>query len=139
MIKRVYVDTSVVGGKFDKEFTLLTTPFWNAVFNRKMTIIVSDILEKELEGAPIQIYEFFTQLPESQIEHVVSTDESDNLAKKYIAEYVVGRSSENDCKHIALATINHADCLVSWNFKHIVNINRIRGYNGVNMLLAIQP
>ena len=38
-----------------------------------------------------------------------------------------------DCIHIALATIFHADYLVSWNFKHIVNVNRIRGYNSVNI------
>jgi hypothetical protein len=35
--------------------------------------------------------------------------------------------------HIALATIHNADVLVSWNFKHIVNVNRIRGYNTVNL------
>ncbi|MDR2706043.1 MAG: PIN domain-containing protein, partial [Planctomycetaceae bacterium] len=122
MVQRVYVDTSVVGGKFDKEFALLTTPFWNAVFNGKITILVSDILEKELEDSPVQVSEFFMQLQKLQIERVVSTEESDHLAKKYIAENVVGRSSENDCKHIALATIHRVDCLVSWNFKHIVNI-----------------
>ena len=35
--------------------------------------------------------------------------------------------------HIALATIHHADYLISWNFKHIVNVQRIRGYNIINM------
>ena len=38
--------------------------------------------------------------------------------------------------HIALATINKVDILVSWNFKHIVNIGRIRGYNSVNLKLG---
>lgn len=38
-----------------------------------------------------------------------------------------------DCLHIAIATINHADFLVSWNFKHIVNVQRIRGYNSINI------
>ena len=37
------------------------------------------------------------------------------------------------CLHIALATINNADYLISWNFKHIVNVQRIRGYNSVNI------
>ena len=35
-------------------------------------------------------------------------------------------------RHIALATINKADVLASWNFKHIVNLERIRGYNSIN-------
>jgi hypothetical protein len=52
---------------------------------------------------------------------------------RYIAEKVVGRTSLADCQHIAIATINNADILASWNFKHIVNLNRIRGYNSVNL------
>ena len=55
------------------------------------------------------------------------------LAAAYISENVVGQTSFADCLHIALATINKADLLVSWNFKHIVNIERIRGYNSVNI------
>jgi len=56
------------------------------------------------------------------------------LANTYISENVVGKTSRTDCMHIAVATISNVDILVSWNFKHIVNINRIRGYNGINML-----
>jgi hypothetical protein len=51
----------------------------------------------------------------------------------YITEKVVGKTSYADCLHIALATINRADFLVSWNFKHIVNIERIKGYNSINI------
>jgi len=51
----------------------------------------------------------------------------------YIYENVVGKTSRDDCFHIALATIHKADVLVSWNFKHIVNVIIIRGYNAVNM------
>ncbi|MCL2005447.1 MAG: hypothetical protein FWG73_04705 [Planctomycetaceae bacterium] len=89
-----------------------------------------------MSDAPQYIRDFFAALPASQIERVVSTDESDTLAERYIAEGVVGASSLDDCKHIAIATIHRADVLVSWNFKHIVNINRIRGYNSVNMRLG---
>lgn len=55
------------------------------------------------------------------------------LADSYISEGVVGKTSREDCFHIALATIHKADILVSWNFKHIVNVLRIRGYNAVNL------
>jgi hypothetical protein len=55
------------------------------------------------------------------------------LADKYISENVVGKTSRDDCIHIALATLNRADVLISWNFKHIVNLQRIRGYNSVNL------
>ena len=55
------------------------------------------------------------------------------MALKYIDEKVVRKTSYTDCLHIALATIYQADLLVSWNFKHIVNIERIRGYNSINI------
>ncbi len=35
--------------------------------------------------------------------------------------------------HIATATISKVDILVSWNFKHIVNVFRIRDYNSINL------
>ena len=50
----------------------------------------------------------------------------------YVKENVVGQTSIEDCRHIAIATLNNADILASWNFKHIVNVSRIRGYNAVN-------
>jgi len=66
-------------------------------------------------------------------EFIETTDEVVDLATEYISEKVVGQTSYADCLHIALATINRADFLVSWNFKHIVNIERIRGYNSINI------
>jgi hypothetical protein len=66
-------------------------------------------------------------------EFIDITKESVDLATEYITEKVVGPTSFADCLHIALATINRADFLVSWNFKHIVNLERIRGYNSINI------
>jgi predicted nucleic acid-binding protein len=132
-IKRVYVDSSAVGGKFNTRLAEQTAPFWNAVQRGEIVVILSDVLDGELEKAPARARDFINSLSKSQTERVVSTDESDNLAEHYIAENVVGITSLDDCKHIALATIAKADVLVSWNFKHIVNVDRIRGYNSINM------
>ena len=38
-----------------------------------------------------------------------------------------------DAEHIAIATVEKVDIVVSWNFKHIVNIHKIRGFNSVNL------
>ncbi len=72
-------------------------------------------------------------------EYLETTTEVVELATAYIAEKVVGRTSYADCLHIALATMNKADFLVSWNFKHIVNIDRIRGYNSINIRNGYKP
>jgi hypothetical protein len=66
-------------------------------------------------------------------EPILLTEEAKELADKYINENVVGRTSLDDCRHIAMATIHKVDVLASWNFKHIVNLTRIRGYNAVNL------
>ena len=135
-IKRIYIDSTVVGGKFNKRLAEQTKPFWNAFDRGEIIVIVSDVLEDELENAPERANNFYDSLPKSQIERFVSTPESDSLAKQYIAEGVIDKSSLDDCRHIAVATLANADVLVSWNFKHIVNDDRIRGYNSVNMKLG---
>lgn len=73
-----------------------------------------------------------------QFERIELTEEAVKLANTYIEEKVVGKTSLEDCRHIALATIHKVDVLASWNFKHIVNLERIKGYNSVNLRLGYQ-
>ena len=134
IINRIYVDASVIYGAPTKEFSQDSKVFWDAVRNSEIVLIVSDVLADEIKLAPAYVRTIFATLPESQIERIVSTDESNGLAAQYIAEEVVGPSSLNDCKHIALATLAYADVLVSWNFKHM--IYRRAGYNDVNEKLG---
>ena len=61
---------------------------------------------------------------------------SKGLAETYLKEGVVSEKSRVDAQHIAIATINRVDVLVSWNFKHIVNLERIHGYNSSNLRLG---
>ncbi|GHT22880.1 hypothetical protein AGMMS4957_13670 [Bacteroidia bacterium] len=136
MKQRIYIDTSVVGGYFDKEFARDTVPFFESVMNGERIILISDLLNKELTDAPAFVRDLLATMPSDCVEYISSTTESDLLADKYIEAKVVGKTSRDDCHHIALATLCRADVLVSWNFKHIVNLTRINGYNGVNTLLG---
>src|SRR5271154_4870336 len=133
MIQRVYIDTSVIGGYFDEEFEFYTKLFFERVAQGKFKIIVSDILTTELKGAPDEVITFYKSVLPTHIEYVQQTEDSIRLGEKYLTEGVVGKTSRLDCRHIALVTLINADILVSWNFKHIVNITRIRGYNSVNV------
>ena len=136
MKQRIYVDTSVIGGYFDKEFEEATQQFFELVKTGEIILVYSEILEDELIDAPEHVRNFFYNLPGSQCELVELTEEANQLADKYITEKVVGKTSLSDCLHIAIATLNRVDILASWNFKHIVNIGRIRGYNAVNLKLG---
>ena len=131
MIKTVFIDTSVFGGFFDTEFSADTIPFFDNLKKQGTEIIVSEILEIEIYRAPDFVIDFYESL--MNLRKVELTDEAMNLAQKYIDEKVVGKTSLADCQHIAIATTNNVDVLVSWNFKHIVNLQRIRGYNSINL------
>ncbi len=133
MKPRIYIDTSVFGGYFDEEFAENTIALFDRIRNNEFTLLFSTVTQDELENAPRKVKELVIGLKAENTEFLDITDEVVDLAKEYIAEKVVGRTSFADCLHIAIATINRADFLVSWNFKHIVNIERIRGYNSINI------
>jgi len=132
----LYVDTSVIGGYFDIEFEKETRTLFDNIESQKYDIMYSSVTEDELLNAPEQVKNLLETIPNLLIKRVSLTEEAVKLADTYISEGVVGKTSREDCFHIALATINKADILVSWNFKHIVNIFRIRGYNAVNLKLG---
>ncbi len=133
MKQRIYIDTSVFGGHFDEEFKEHTIPLFDRIRKGEFIILYSTVTQEELENAPENVIELVKGLKADLTEFIEITEEAVTLATEYITEKVVGRTSYADCLHIALATINRADFLVSWNFKHIVNIERIRGYNAINI------
>ena len=130
---RIYIDTSIVGGFFDEIFSTETRILFDRLNDGNTVFVVSDVLKKELLNAPPQVRDLLQQYDDSCFEHVETTTEAEVLADLYITEGVVGASCLEDCQHIAIATINKVDVLASWNFKHIVNLGRIRGYNAINM------
>ena len=138
MKQRIYVDTSVIGGVFDEEFSEDTKPLFEKINSGNIILVYSDITIGELKNSPEEVKNFLIKISEKHKEKLEITKETIYLADAYIKEQVVGKTSRADCIHIALATLNKIDILVSWNFKHIVNINRIRGYNSVNLKLGYQ-
>jgi predicted nucleic acid-binding protein len=136
MKQRIYIDTSVVGGYFDEEFKETTTKLFDRLNNNEIIFVVSDLLDLELLSAPQQVRQLLHNYSVDKYQRVELTEEAIKLADMYISEKVVGKTSLEDCRHIALATIHKVDVLASWNFKHIVNLDRIKGYNSVNMRLG---
>jgi predicted nucleic acid-binding protein len=135
-IQRIYLDTSVIGGYYDSEFEEDTRILFEKIKLEQFHVVLSDITEGELQEAPVMIRNLFIELSAGLATKIELTEEAVQLADTYLAEKVVGKTSRVDCFHIALATIHQVDILVSWNFKHIVNVQRIRGYNAVNMKLG---
>ncbi len=138
MKQRIYIDTSIVGGYFDEEFKEATIALFQRLENKEIVFLISDLLDLELINAPQRVSDLLHNYSADKFERVDLTEEAIKLADAYIAEGVVGKTSLEDCSHIALATINKLDVLASWNFKHIVNLDRIKGYNSVNLRLGYQ-
>ena len=130
---KIYLDTSVFGGYYDEEFEEFTKPLFDRIADNEFILLFSNLTQDELEPAPQQVRELVTHIKADSTQFLDTTDEVVELANEYILEGVVGETSYSDCLHIALATIHKADYLVSWNFKHIVNVQRIRGYNAINL------
>jgi hypothetical protein len=130
---RIYIDTSIVGGFFDSEFESETQLLFKRLFNKEVIFVISDLLDIELERAPESVKNLLYEYPDDVFERVSLTVEAKELGELYVKENVVGPTSIEDCYHIAIATINNVDVLASWNFKHIVNFTRIKGYNAVNL------
>ncbi|NQW77134.1 MAG: PIN domain-containing protein [Cytophagales bacterium] len=133
MKQKIYIDTSVFGGYFDEEFSNQTIPLFERIKNEEFILLYSSVTQGELENAPNYVKELVNTLKVNYTEYIDLSEDAIDLANEYISEKVVGLTSYADCLHIALATINRADYLVSWNFKHIVNIQRIIGCNAINI------
>jgi predicted nucleic acid-binding protein len=136
MEQRFYFDTSVFGGLFDVEFEEETALLFEKVNLGQIKCVFSNLTEYELTNAPEKVRHYFESIKDEFKEKVFVTPEGLKLARIYVEEKVVGETSLDDCIHIATATLSRVNMLVSWNFKHIVNIYRIRGYNSINLRLG---
>jgi len=133
---KVYIDTSVIGGYYDDEFSEITRLFFERIKKKELMIHLSEISRLELLPAPKQVKEVVYLIPEDCLINLEFTEDAQDLANHYIKEKILGKASLNDALHIAIATVNRLDVLVSWNFKHIVNLDKIRLFNAMNLKLG---
>lgn len=130
----IYLDTSVPSAYYDgekPERQELTKEFWQKI--KDYEVYVSELVKQELnqigdetlKGKMLKLIGDFKALK--------STDEVKKLTDKYIEEGVVPEKFESDVLHIAIATANGVDFLISWNFKHLVNVKTKRMVNLINV------
>ncbi|MFN8267553.1 MAG: PIN domain-containing protein [Chitinophagales bacterium] len=136
MQQRIYIDTSVIGGYYDTEFEVATKRLFNRIINKDFSIFFSEVNETELILAPKHIRDVKKLIPTDCLTFIEMNNEAETLAQTYISEKALGKASENDAYHIALSSVYRLDCLISWNFKHIVNFDKIKLFNSINMRLG---
>jgi hypothetical protein len=131
---RIYIDTSVVGGCRDQEFAEPSRALFEMARRGEITLLLSELLTKELTLAPAEVRAVVADVPPEQLEVVPLYPEAECLRDGYLQAGIVGPAAAEDAHHVALATVARADLILSWNFKHIVHVDKIRLFNAVNLM-----
>lgn len=135
---QIYVDTSVFGGCFDPEFATWSNALMSDFRAARLRLAVSDVTAAEVALAPEAIRDLFSELlPLSEFLEV--GQDALELLAAYEARSILGPRYRNDMLHIAVATVGKVDVVVSWNFKHIVRLDKIQLFNGINIELGYRP
>lgn len=135
---RVYVDTSVFGGCFDPEFAEWSNALMDDFRLGRCALVVSDVTVGEVAAAPEPVRELFSELLE-MADDLAVTDEALELLRAYESRGILAQRFRNDMLHVAIATVAEVDVVVSWNFRHIVRLDKIRLFNAVNLELGYKP
>lgn len=129
----IYADSSVIGGCEDREFSDTSLALWQRFVNGAHTLVLSAHTLRELVQAPAAVRARVDQVPTDHVLVLPDSEEAFSLADAYIQRGIVGPGSRSDALHVALATVGRADVIVSWNFRHIVNLGRIRLFHSANL------
>ena len=136
---KIYLDTSVIS-HLDAEDTPEkmqdTVDFWQELIRGQYIVTISDLTIAELSKCPepkrTLLFEHLSVIDYVEVQEI---SETITLADEYLKYGVLNPKSRDDCRHIAIATITGCKYIVSWNFKHFVNIKTINKVQAVNKLL----
>ncbi len=131
--QRIYIDTSVIGGCFDPEFSEWSNGLLKDFRNGTFQPLLSEVISAEIEEAPVNVQIIYAELISLKAELLTVDESALELADEYQRRNILTSNFYDDGLHIALATVSEADLLVSWNFKHIVRFDKIRLFNAVNI------
>ncbi len=110
--QRVYVDTSVFGGCFDREFAEWSVALMNDFRAGRYALVVSDVTASEIDIAPEEVRDLYDELVKSAEELTVDP-EALALLRAYETRGVLPPRYRADMPHIALAPVAEVDVLVS--------------------------
>ena len=146
---KLYLDTSIIShldAPDVPEKMEDTLQLWKQIRMEKYDVVLSEIVFNELDNCFEPKRSFLNKhLQQVQYTRVRFTDDMAVLTKKFLDSKVFTPKSIADCRHIAAALLSGCDAIVSWNFKHIVNINTIKGtkvitsQEGYNDIIICSP
>jgi len=133
---RIYIDTSVLGGCFDEEFSVWSNGLIRDFRAGRLIPVLSDVTAAEVREAPEAVQEVHREMLRLAGGVLPVTAAVVELVEAYRSRQILPAKFTADMRHIALATLAEVDALVSWNFKHIVRLEKIRLFNAANAELG---
>ncbi|MBM3860580.1 MAG: type II toxin-antitoxin system VapC family toxin [Verrucomicrobia bacterium] len=140
---RLYLDTSVINflhADDAPEKREATVKFFEQVVQGSESVFVSQLVLREIERTPDPARRamLLKAIRENRLGFlpVEPVTEVRELAKAYLQAGIIPARAEDDAVHVAIATVNEVDVLVSWNFKHLANVHRERRIAVVNESLG---
>ncbi len=135
---KVYLDTSVPNGYLDDknlERQRVTKEFWLKL--KEYQVFISEMVIEEIKATGgEERKQGLLKLVGDFVSLSSETSEIKTLAEEYVIRGVIPAKHIEDAIHIAIATVNSLDILVSWNFEHIVKLKTKREVNAINLLLG---
>jgi len=137
---RLYLETSAISylDQLERgEQCADTHRLWEKIKDGVFEAVISDVCVAEItkcsERKRSTLFGYLSQIEYTAVE-VVSDDKTLKVARCFIDLGILKQTSYDDCQHIAAAITNECDVIVSWNFKHIVNLKTISGVKAVTAL-----
>ena len=135
---KVYLDTSVISYLDQEdapEKTKETREVWKRFERGEFEIYLSQItldeLERCLEAKKNILYDYLGMIAYTRLN---VNDETTALTRRIIELGILKPKNIADCQHIAISVVNGCDLLLSWNYRHMVNIKTIRGVRAITNL-----
>jgi predicted nucleic acid-binding protein len=137
---RFYLETSVIGALFDVEMPQrieITRTLLDSIVSGTHIGVISNVVLEEIERGPEELREKLASEMSRIPLQIISEDEaSADLLEIYEKEGFIRKGARLDLRHLAVATVHGVDALVSWNFRHIVNIRTRRAVHSINLRLG---
>lgn len=135
---RLYLDTSIPNYLFAEDLPdkmKSTMDLFRAIKDGKVEACISEVVVAELNRAPEpKRTKLIAKVTELSI--LPLDEEAVTLANEYIANKIIPPTYRDDARHVAIATVNNLDAVVSWNYGHLVNINKTKRINIINEIMG---
>jgi predicted nucleic acid-binding protein len=134
---KIYLDTSVINLLFADdapEYKSITEEFFNNYLD-KYEVYISEIVYAEINRTKNEKRKemLLNVISKYRIDVYASiNNEIESMANSYISAGIIPQNKLDDAFHVAFCTYYNIDILLSWNFKHLANINKQLKINAFN-------